>query len=627
MRRAGLFVCALAALPVTAHADSTPTTQTYPVIIVGSGYGGSIAAYNLSRRRIPNLVLERGRWWKVENTDANATFPTAAQVLNPNDNDPNTQKGDPRVSWRRPLCGGNLYSTFPPGPDNCTPTTGLLELVNAGPSAGGSLPDAAPKLTATGIAALAAAGVGGGSLVNNGVTFTPTKLTWDVAYPRADLPFMQQVWTDLNALYFRRALTRLGASPPPADVLSTVYYQGTTTLYNFFGSLGYPEYDPKKPATENQHRSYAPVIVDWEAVRDELDGSRVSSVINGEAWWGINSGAKKSLDTSEAYLGRAISTGLTEVKALHTVADITYDASKKLYTITAVHTDEAYNTLETLKFSTPNLIMSAGSLGTTKLLVRARAKGALPQLNNYVGTRFSNNGNTGGFAFVKSGTTGPADELKQGGPAGVKILDTSVPSQPVALENLPQPRPAYFQTQASLKAFYGAVEIVGIGVPAQTGTFTYDSGSDSVVLSWPSGAAHNVWQRFYDIWSKFPGYLVPTTNSDGTPGPAAPVLGEAQATAFTLHPLGGVPLGLATDLKCGVKGYDGLYAVDGSVVPGSAAVANPSALIAALSERCMRQMSPDIRRRVLAAKLRGLINRRLDQLGNLPDIDDVSDWP
>lgn len=614
----------LAALPALAHANSA---DTYPVIIIGSGYGGSIAAYNLARRRIPNLVLERGRWWKVEDTTTNATFPTAASALNPKDSDPNTQNGDPRVSWRRPVCGGNLYTTFPPGPDNCTPTTGLLELVSTGaPTAGGSIPDAAPKLTATGIAALVAAGVGGGSLVNNGVTFTPTKLTWDVAYPPASLPQMQQVWTDLNALYFQRALSRLGASPPPADVLASQYYVGTSTLYNFFGQLGYPELDPANPQTANNHRSYAPVIVDWDAVRDEIAGVRVPSVINGEAWFGINSGAKKSLDTAEAYLGKAVATGRTEVRALHTVSAITYDASTKLYTVTAVHTDEAYNTLETLQLRTPNLIMAAGSLGTTKLLVSARAKGALPNLNSYVGTRFSNNGNTGGFAIVKPGTTGPANELKQGGTAGVKILDTSVAGQPVALENLPQARPAYFQAVPQLQPFYGAVEIVGIGVPSQTGTFAYNASTDTVELSWPAGAAHNVWQRFYDIWSKFPGYLLPTTNPDGTPGAPAPVLGEAQASAFTLHPLGGVPLGLATDMKCGLNGYDGLYAVDGSIVPGSAAVANPSALIAALSERCMREMSRDVRKRVLAAKLRGLINKALDQLANLPDVDDVTDW-
>ncbi|MEY4575554.1 MAG: hypothetical protein RL701_257 [Pseudomonadota bacterium] len=177
-----------------------------------------------------------------------------------------------------------------------------------------------------------------------------------------------------------------------------------------------------------------------------------------------------------------------------------------------------------------------------------------------------------------------------------------------------------------LQPFFGAVELVGIGVPTQTGTFTYNASTDAVELSWPAGAAHNVWERFYNIWSKFPGFLLPTTNPDGTPGPAAPVLGEAQATAFTLHPLGGVPLGLATDLKCGLKGYDGLYAVDGSIIPGSAAVANPSGLIAALAERCMRELSRDVRKRAKDAKKTGQISWRADQVEEALDVDDVTDW-
>jgi cholesterol oxidase len=177
-----------------------------------------------------------------------------------------------------------------------------------------------------------------------------------------------------------------------------------------------------------------------------------------------------------------------------------------------------------------------------------------------------------------------------------------------------------------LQPFFGAVELVGIGVPTQTGTFTYNASTDAVELSWPAGAAHNVWERFYNIWSKFPGFLLPTTNPDGTPGPAAPVLGEAQATAFTLHPLGRVPLGLATDLKCGLKGYDGLYAVDGSIIPGSAAVANPSGLIAALAERCMRELSRDVRKRAKDAKKTGQISWRADQVEEALDVDDVTDW-
>ena len=45
MKNAVVLFCALAAAPGLIHAEDV---KTYPVVIVGSGYGGSIAAYNLA---------------------------------------------------------------------------------------------------------------------------------------------------------------------------------------------------------------------------------------------------------------------------------------------------------------------------------------------------------------------------------------------------------------------------------------------------------------------------------------------------------------------------------------------------------------------------------------------------
>jgi len=70
-------------------------------------------------------------------------------------------------------------------------------------------------------------------------------------------------------------------------------------------------------------------------------------------------------------------------------------------------------------------------------------------------------------------------------------------------------------------------------------------------------------------------------------------LESSQKTA--VHPLGGVPFGKATDLNCGLKGYRGLYAVDGSIMPGASAVANPTLTITAMAERCMDYIAPSIR--------------------------------
>jgi cholesterol oxidase len=52
----------------------------------------------------------------------------------------------------------------------------------------------------------------------------------------------------------------------------------------------------------------------------------------------------------------------------------------------------------------------------------------------------------------------------------------------------------------------------------------------------------------------------------------------------TYHPVGGCPLGTATDAYGRLRGYDNLYVADGSLIPRGI-VANPALTVAALSER------------------------------------------
>jgi cholesterol oxidase len=533
----------------------------YPVIIVGSGFGGSIAAYNLAQVGVRSLVLERGRWWSVADPTRESTFPTLPSVM----------AGDGRATWLREQARGNAYMNYVPEAVSASKiTTGLLEVIDelANPH------DRSPAIRAEGIAPVAATGVGGGSLVYNGISYTPLKEAWDAAFPSAELPFMQQVWRELNEQgHFERVLAMIKASPVPADVLRSAAFASTRWMQDLAIAAGYPVEDGSH-ATKLRGTVLPPLAVDWDAVRDELAGRRAPSAILGEAWWGLNSGAKRSLDKPDHYLGLAIATGKAQVKALHTVTRIRFDPRSELFTLDVICSDEDYRELERFSLTTRHVIMSAGSLGTTKLLVRARDTGDLPELNAHVGTRWSSNGNCNAFRFVGTGAA------SQGGPAGIKLVNYDDPRNPVVLENLPMRVPAAFAKSQQLSPFVRAILNIGLGIPTATGRFRYDAATDTVVLTWPPEASDRVYDKFVSMMREL--------------GEPTFIIERAASLRGTAHPLGGVPLGLATDLDCRVHGYDHLYAVDGSIVPGSGAATNPSVLICALAQRSMDKITTRI---------------------------------
>ena len=489
----------------------------YPAIVVGSGYGGSVAAFHLGRAQIKTLVLERGRDWTVIDPTTNGTFATLDTVTAPG--------GDVRSTWMNTTCIGNSYLQFG-GPFPCPRGTGILEEMDDTPAAHR---DASPAIKVNGVHVLVAAGVGGGSLVNGGVVLVPTKQGWDAAFPPSQLPYMQQVWRDLQARYFERARARLGASATPQDVLDTDYYRGTRIMASLADAAGYPQLPASDLTSGTFGHSNAPTIADWDKVRDEIAGRRVPSLIQGEVYWGSNSGAKKSLDKPEGYLGRAVATGFVTVKPLHTVTGIEYDPATHVYTVAVTHTDVDYNVLETRTFTTHNLFMAAGSVGTTKLLVRARDSGALPNLSQHVGTRWTTNGDLAHFRIVSSSF------LPQGGPAGEKIVDFQDAANPVIIEAPPLRAPAFFANSPALQPFFGAMLTIAFGIPSGSGTFHYDPPTDTVVLDWPADGANNVYARVTSILSNpaFPGAPV--------------ILPQPTSQGRSFHPLGGVPLNIATD--------------------------------------------------------------------------------
>jgi cholesterol oxidase len=84
-------------------------------------------------------------------------------------------------------------------------------------------------------------------------------------------------------------------------------------------------------------------------------------------------------------------TDLTDVRPLHVGdrTDVTADEQGR-YVVTAHHIDADGNLLERVVLTVDALLLAAGSMHTSRLLVRARDSGALlPHLNEQVGRHYS----------------------------------------------------------------------------------------------------------------------------------------------------------------------------------------------------------------------------------------------
>jgi cholesterol oxidase len=92
---------------------------------------------------------------------------------------------------------------------------------------------------------------------------------------------------------------------------------------------------------------------------------------------GVNNGGKHSVDVT--YIAQAEATGLAEIRTHTEVTDIERlkDGRWRVY---ADHTDDAGVPLQHQVITTDNVIMGAGSINTTRLLLRAKNTGTVPDL-------------------------------------------------------------------------------------------------------------------------------------------------------------------------------------------------------------------------------------------------------
>ena len=352
-----------------------------PALVIGSGYGGAVAALRLAEEGIPTVVLERGKRWPITaQQDTFATF----------------EKPDGRAAWL------SDHTVWPP----VLPPVPVEKFV-------GNF----ETLKGEGISVFNGAGVGGGSLINNAILLQPRRELFQRVFPKAiDFDEMDQV-------YYPRVREVIKPAPIPDDVLNSPFYESTRVNFEQYKRAGFP----LRPID---------LAIDWDIVREEIAGTKKPCTIDGEVWGGLNSGAKKSVDRN--YLAQAEETGVVEVLPLHVVIDIEEFSPLGGYLVSANRIDEQGEILERRNFVCKFLFLAAGSTGTSSLLVRAKAKGTLPKLNKFVGQEWASNGD---FVFLRAGL--PITNPGQGGPAGnVIVEDIGNPFGPVGLVEAVTPKPA-----------------------------------------------------------------------------------------------------------------------------------------------------------------------------------------
>ena len=486
--------------PLSNAALFVPTTRSSKkAVVIGSGFGGSVATLRLANAGIPTMLIERGRHWDYQGED---TFPTLS--------------GDG-------LSGDSLW----------------VEPSQLIPGATGMIQEYLDLTIPVGVGA----GLGGGSLVYGGVLLQPRREVFEQALPNIS-------YDEMDSKYYPEVLSRVSGGPIPDDILNSPNY---TSMRNFI---------------ENATNAGLEVVrsevgFNWDIIREEVEGKRTAYASVGEYVFGCNSGAKNTLDRN--YLSEAAATGNVEIHTLHNVVAVRKKRWSSSY--------EVYcEVLNTNGFIIGNhiieckyLFMAAGSIHTTRLLLKAKAFGDIRNLNDGIGEAWGTNGDE---LLARDSVTQSTAPI-QGGPPSIAAFDLNNAIKPTGFMHSPSATNGEF-TQLQM----------GMCIPDKTSKATYNILTDRINFNWSRSDNAQSHQALVATQEKM---LASSGGSITDLG----IMG-------TWHPLGGASMGVACSDIGEVYGVDNLFVVDGASIPGSTGAANPSLTIGANAERMMEQLIPKL---------------------------------
>lgn len=496
-----------AALPQ--EADLIEPGAQVAALVIGTGYGGSVTALRLAQAGVDVHMVEMGMAWDTPGTDGNIFA--------------NTASPDYRSFWLRTRTKQPVIQFLGYPLDKDVPKyTGILDAEEMG-----------------GIIVYQGRGVGGGSLVNGGMAVTPDRSRFPGVLPSVDADEMYDV-------YYPRANSTLGAA-----TIDPAWFE-TTDCYQ------YARVGRKHAQRSGFSFRFVPSVYDWDYMKQEAAGTVPKSALAAEILYGNNYG-KKSLQ--KTYLAQARATGRVDISPLHKVTSVTPATGG--YSVTMDQLDTTGTVVTTKTVLAARVFFAAGSVGTSKLLVRLKATGALPGLNSEIGNSWGENGNV---------MCGRANHLWD--PTGA--LQSSMPT--AGIDNWAAggafaevaPLPTGIETWAS---FY-----LSITNNPNRARFTYNTSTGQVELNWQTAWKQPSIDMAKTIFDKINATEGTVYRSDLFG--AYKIWGDH----LTYHPLGGAVLNKATDNYGRLQGHSGLYVMDGALIPGNATV-NPFMTITALAER------------------------------------------
>lgn len=316
--------------------DDTVEDKEIEAIVVGSGFGGSVAALRLAEKGIKTLMFEMGKQYQVSSNK---------NVFS------NTLQPDGRACWLKSKTIAPVVAIQ----FKIDKYVGVLDRV---------------EFDSSYMRIFRGTCLGGGSVVYGAMLPYARPEFWDEYFPYVS-------YNDMVSKWYPKVKNVLNFSEVPDDLLNSDVYQYARVGLDHCEKAG-------------MQKVMLNAGVDFDVIRGEVNGSVKKASIQGDLLYGANNGYKNSLDRN--YLPAAVATGNLTIKTLSRV-DHVRQLPDERYEVNVETINEIGEVVETKTYITKHLFINAGVVGTMQILLKSKHLGGLQYLNDEVGKNWGNNGN------------------------------------------------------------------------------------------------------------------------------------------------------------------------------------------------------------------------------------------